>query len=473
MIKEHKKIKDDIKNSNNIYDIYIYIYNFLEGHISDLERSFEYDYQEEVQWKVQLNELTDNEDFSFSISNEYKEKIISLLPEENYNKLLAFIFTLFSYIDELTEQDDYTVKKNSSIEDDGTKKVEINPLNTNITYSVGKVYSYRRSFMERHTENKDKFKLDREVGETIERYQNNLVVLRNSFDDTKVKLYNITDHYANEKLRDSKNKYKVAIVPFNGYENILDINRFKRGKKEHISINGIEDEDEYVNLVYNILKNLSEHQVDIVIFPEMVITKKILRKIREVVKENRGKFGLIVCGTIWENRKNHSIIIGGNGKKLGEQIKLNRYRINSDIVEDIDVNSDNKIINIYDIEGFGRFGIAICADFINKAYFDSLKLSGVNICFVPAYTPSLSRFSNKAESLGNKNMGTVFVSNCCSKIKKSEISMAYIPKKKKGISYLKCLHKEDNKCNVNLCNSCFIIEPLSNKIKKDSIELDF
>lgn len=465
----HTEMIDYINKSKNIFDIYAFTYKILKMNTNDLQVAMENEYGKDIQWEKDLKELLGKD------KDKYKDDLIKLIPYNN-DEILVFLKVLLTRIDMFVADNYYTDLNSCIVERDGMRKVELQCLNTDVTYEIGKVFYRNKSFLEEMISADNQFKLEKEIGETIERYQNNLFVKKELYSDTKTNLYNVNDQYILDKLKDKRN-YKIAIVPFDCDQDILDIQKIERKDGVHINIKGIKRENEYLDLVSKILKTLSVSDIDIVIFPEMIFTKTMLNLVKQIIKDNRGKFLMIVCGTIWEGRENSCIVLGGNGIELGRQMKLNRYRCDKfdndeKLIEDILLSTNEKFVNIYDINGFGRFCTPICADFINDDYYTNIADIGVNICFVPTYTTSLFDFEEKAIELGKRNFGSVFLSNFCGITSKNKISFVYLPQKIKANFPLICERRKEKSCKIGCCDCCFVMELSSENKQVNNIKID-
>lgn len=457
----YEEFKHCVIEAENIFDIYINIYYILKRNLNDLKKSLEIEYKEDKDWKIYLIDMKDQENFNINISKEYKTEILKITPKEDKYKILSFIKLVFEVIDEIAGDDFYKTSEIYIQEDDG-KNIRLGYLNTKVSLEIGEVFYQEKNFLAGIIDSDDRFSMEKDIGETVEIYQKNLLVKEKTHSDIKTNLFRVSDRYINRKIKNKDNEFKIALIPFSNDKDILDLEIIQRNHKDHISIKGIKQEEKYVQLVKDILKELIKFKVDIVVFPEMVFTKNMVNKVKEVLNKNRGKFLLIVCGSIWKDRSNTCIILGGNGLELGRQKKLNRYREKDDFngikFEDLDLSSDGKIINMYDLKGFGRFCTPICVDFINKDYFNNIADIGCNICLVPTYTTSLHSFKNKANDLGAKNFGGVFLSNYWGISKGKEISFAYIPRKKNSILSIMCEKSHSNKGGCKIPYEEFIIE---------------
>lgn len=451
-------IEKYIDQSENIFDIYLYINEILRKHTSDLQNALETEYAEDVTWKKSLMQLQDDENFGKKMNGEQKSLIKSLIPKDDKNKYLAFLILLFTEIDSIAGEAYKNGSKFCPPHNFGREKVKVNHLNTLKTSELGRVYFNQKNFLTDIIAPEQSFTLAKGTGENIEKYQNHLRVIKDTGTDTKIEFFKVTDEYINNKVKNKKDNYRIALVPLNGDKNILIKETIKRADGPHIFIHGINNEARYIKLIEDVMENLAEMRVDIVIFPEMLFTEKMVDMVKQQLRKHRDKFILVICGTIWNERKNYSIMLGGNGRKIGTQNKHNRYRADKEFIEDLQLSSADKVINLYDLDGLGRICTPICVDFISDDFFKNLVVTGTNICLVPTYTPSLFDFKQKAIELGKANFAGTFLSNCCSKAKKEKISFCYLPRKEEHTTNFICESKKEDKCKNYTCNKCYIVD---------------
>ncbi len=480
------EIEQILHKSENYYDIYISLFVLLKKHTNDLANAQRHSYREDIKWTISLNNFFDDKNPGDQLTKDNKDWLIAHIPKDKENKLLIFLAQLFIKIDKAAGLND----TEGSVERCAALKM----LNTEITKDLGIVLYKENSFMERYISKAKRFKLEKDKGEAIEALQEKLFIQRPIDCDIKTHFYRITDDYIIKRIKRRKDNLKLAIVPFSGDKKLLIIQEETIGDKRYIRIEGIRDEDAHTEHAVAIINFLAEKEVDIIIFPEMTFTDKMLTAVSHAVNSNRGKLALVVCGSIWQDNTNYSVLLGGNGIEIGTQYKLNRFKpddkedkmpdhsenskpsddkkaIKYKKYEDIDLSSDKRIIKIYDLEGLGRFCTSICVDFVNGDCFDTMVKSGINICFVPAYTESLYSFKENASLIGSKNFASVFVSNYCGKIQKENISFAYLPELgRRSYHELICDCKES--CSEKHCNKILIMDFSLDANKHSIIKLD-
>lgn len=117
-------------------------------------------------------------------------------------------------------------------------------------------------------------------------------------------------------------------------------------------------------------------KIDILVFPEMLGTRKILQEIMTEVNERKVEQvpKLIVFPSIWEkteqdaNNMNISCLVLNGEEIIFEQPKRKRFHYKKgemEVYEDINCE-DNNILNVLHIDGIGRLCIVICYDFLQK-----------------------------------------------------------------------------------------------------------
>lgn len=184
---------------------------------------------------------------------------------------------------------------------------------------------------------------------------NFLVYKLDSWSDYQIDLYSLRCEYVAERLKNQK-EIRIGLVPFTGVpaEKFLRI----RDIDSDFIIEGIRDEDTTIGKVLYTMERLKEEGVDIVVFPEMTFTPKLLGEVKNYLRSNLGSFLLIVCGSIWEYGRNYSILLNGNGHELLKQYKNNIYHKTEEFSskgnnEGLILDSSKRKIKVLDIEILG------------------------------------------------------------------------------------------------------------------------
>lgn len=464
---ELKMINDFIENSTNIYDLYIQLYFYLskkEATIIDLitrNISIFSEYRLSIENEIERSSFTD-------VLTVINRTIIKDFIYANKDDYILVVAALFTSIDIIFGTQDYRYGKD--ITDLPEHLTEMFYLNTNKTTNLGKVYYKTKSIPEKLYNKNHFIRQNKHIDLTIRALQENLLVYVEPNNDYKIRLYKLNSPYIIDQLKEKKDCLRIAMIPLTADNDYIDFLE----KENFIYVKTVKHTEKYKIRIINILEKLKTEKVDIVVFPEMVMTEDILLHIRHYLHYNKGYFTLIIAGSIWMNNKNQCAIVSGDGIELLRQLKLNRYHKSISIGRDgnnegIDISSENRYINILDINHLGRIATPICADFIAENYFNELEKTGVNFAFIPAYTPQLHQFKTKAERLGYANYGCSFVCNCCIPIVNSkdrvklnenvDISICFVPLKGKyinGSNVLTC-SPSNHECNYKHNKICYFL----------------
>lgn len=417
--REINKIKMEINNSQNIFDIYIYIFALLKKYQANVINLMSQDINGYTSCLKKVEEIFDKyrEKVCF---DEFKSNLCNYLETYDENELLKLI-SIIQRIDSNNYKNPisrYNCIFEDMEENDGEKYSEIKMLNTNKTEIIGKVYYRQKTYIE-NLFNLNKFpRSEDRRGSSLEGLVSNLIIVPTNHlaDDYKVEFLKVKSDYVLDKIKNCEGKLSFALVPFSGDKDYL----IYHNEGNLFIIDGVKDEEIYITKLLNIMDHLKNRQVDIVIFPEMVFTSKMLSALKKYLRkeENKGYFTLIVSGSIWEKKSNWCEVLDGNGITISKQYKLNQFHLTNDYNkagnnEGILIDSSRRIINIYDIDGLGRICTPICVDFITEDYFNNILKMGTNVCFAPTCTTSLQEFYDNSKKIGCHNYGSIFISNTC------------------------------------------------------------
>lgn len=225
-------------------------------------------------------------------------------------------------------------------------------------------------------------------------------------------------YHFNEKNSISKHFYKrkqmvFGIIPFTNRQlnEILDIKY--NGRTFYIERMYDDAEHELKSRYSDVWNRCEKEDIDFLIFPEMLITEKIISATKE--KEKTTSPQIIINGSIWKNYMNKSVITDGNGNKIFEYYKKEPFKFkneNKEYKEHLD-QTRNREYAIMEIEGVGRIGIGICKDLISEEVKLFHKRIGTDILIVPAYTKSMD-LQASAEEMSKEYNCIVVVANACS-----------------------------------------------------------
>jgi len=440
-----------IRSSENKFDLYIILHKFLkaswhvcQGKIENLDKG-------ESKKSIEFSKKLFHKDLSV-----IKEKLVSKLKNEEYIFVYHFLKTIET--EETDDLDSYSYR-NNIYEDEGLRIESGSALNTKATHILGEIYAKKDSFLNNCIRKEDSFKTDKHIGENIKSIQEKLIVVENSDSHFNRNIYKISDSYINDRLKE-KNDIRIVVVPFSS-EIEFQKEIIKKNGKNYFDIKKIIDHSKYYKYLDIIFTKLEEVNADIIIFPEMIFNDEMYDYTRRKIRNLKNKFLMIIGGSIWKDNQNYLYILNGAGLELTKLYKLNRFEGNGEI-ENLNISEKDEL-KIFDLNDFGRFAVPICVDYITEDYFKIIKNTGVNSCFVPAYTSSLKKFILNSENLGSSNCGSVVVSNCCTAMKnkeKKKKTFIYIPHKTSSVNYLEC---DGEECET--CKKIYMLE--ASKISKE------
>lgn len=234
-------------------------------------------------------------------------------------------------------------------------------------------------------------------------------------------------------IKNKRDRLRIAVSPLTNAP-VTNIRRTGEGSCFVIDHN-VEYDKKYSDIIINILEQCIKQNVNIVIFPEYMITEHIKQDIiMYLCKYNKGASELlfIVAGSQWISEEDHTNNVSSvylyNGQYLGCTYKASEYaafmvgnalcRSERNYTERL--SDPGKEILLLDIEKVGRFAFAVCRDVcddstntITKSIVDTFQ---PDFLFVPAWSNSIyggfeSKFINYAAH------GTISIlCNCCEPI---------------------------------------------------------
>lgn len=422
-----------IDQNCNIFDLYLILNKFLK---SEFQEVFQVFYSMNTDDELLLEAAGIIEDI-FNCTFSMMEGIEKSLQYLNNDNCIKRAF-LFREIDCRSSQKFEYALMNQFDYDDGSNRCPKQPLNTEKTHEIGLVYQNSESYLDRKYEDEHDsdvfFKLQKQLGKQIEKFQENLFVILPSEDGIVGKYFVLNE----EKVSfEGEKTLKVGLFPLSSRKDLLKLET----TEVHFEITGIENEEILLEQYMSMLQRADDSDVDIAIFPEMLLTRHILKTLKRLIKEEIS-IPLIVAGTIWENNSNRCELVFSNGHNLEAQHKINPF-ISGELSEKLIPSIPQ--INFYDIKGLGIACFPICADFTVNNTYEVIKKHLPDYIFVPAYTGSLSLFKRNAAKIGDGYHSSIFISNACCKIggNGSVVSYSYLPIKD---------GQEEHTCDNATCN---------------------
>lgn len=393
--------------------------------------------------------------------DELKDYIISfMVPEVTVEKCFAVV----KYIDELVE-----VEINDSLLS-GKHIIKYSSLNDQYKDCVRIIPKIKETFLDRgniqfRSISNDKYSLFRERRECACSLLDKETLNYMIWDKEHIKrfpmyIYRIDDKNPIFKHFHETEKIVFGIVPFTN-KNLEDLLQVKYERKAfYIEQMYEEAERDLKDRYENVCKRCEKEDIDFLVFPEMLITEKIISALkgRNQVESPR----IIINGSIWKDFVNKSVVTDGNGREIFSYCKKEPFKFpqgNTEYKEYLD-QKQNSEYSIMEVEGFGRIGIGICKDLINEEVKMFHKYIGTDILIVPAYTKSMD-LQASAEEMSQEYNCVVVVANACSALDSSKegvfngrIGFITIPAKQETdrskiiIRYTqnKCIEECDCKC---------------------------
>jgi hypothetical protein len=195
--------------------------------------------------------------------------------------------------------------------------------------------------------------------------------------------------------------------------------------------------------------------VDIVVFPEFVMSPDMLDAIQIHLRESRNRHNkrlkFVFAGTTYlkdneGNFNNVLHILKEDGTKLPYTYYKNspfvkyddteRYIDSNQILSCERITNPGKECVLLDIEGFGRILPSICRDFIDGEYTNALAhIFKPELILIPAWSESVNSFLTEMCSFANNIHSSSILCNCCNAVdkNKTKIGACIIPEKKESI----------------------------------------
>jgi hypothetical protein len=446
---------------DNIFDVLMICYDDIISKRIDVMSNWETRREIFIEMVGEFMELFQNKRHNEIFIGESKLMVIQQINKmkERDTKLYKFAliiainnaFGSYDYRYNLREDIDLSIM-DQCIESDGEEIVEQTVLNTSKTIHLGKVFFKMDSIFNKFFSECNYPTGENECGNSIEYFIDKLLIIRNVETEVKTQYYNLTCEYTQDRIEETSDSLKIALVPFIGDEEYLNVK--PDGTKFTVNI---EDKQENFDHITKIMDELNKNNVNIAVFPEMTFTTRMEEVLEKYLLENDTSFIFVVSGSTWENRTNKCKMYNGKGRVLVEQLKINPYSIEKDPerkkkgnTEGLSLKSEQAIINVLDIKDFGRLATPICLDFAKNNYFEPLLKGGVNISLNPVCTGSLHKFGINANRLGDENKGVVFISNSCIKRKNEKIGFVYLPikidQKIKALTEDELVYKREDSC---------------------------
>ena len=183
----------------------------------------------------------------------------------------------------------------------------------------------------------------------------------------------------------------------------------------------------------SLIRELDERAVNIVLFPEIVMTELLVEQIRGWIIKNASKLKhmkLLFMGTYYSGDVNQCVLLSGAGKRL-----LTNQKRNGFVYQDQKKERHRERlgdawdeISLIDMKGLGRIWYLICKDFlVYEEVASMVSKFGCNVQIASAYSKSISDFRLVGESLAGNCQSLFAVSNSCAVRTGKEIGLIGYP----------------------------------------------
>lgn len=393
-------MKELILNTRNIFDIVAIFYDCI---FSDIHANTEYsELISRIFKNSYINYLNEGDIIAF---NKLKENILFEIDKSQFKYTDYFTFIILV--------DDFF--KCHTILREEKKLSLIRPLNEN--YLSLNIYIYansENSFMNNfNREGLSFFRNEIISNKNKPLSLKNITVMRKedigSFD---LNVYFYDDHKYFDQCLNSSAGLEYSISPFKFFD-IFTL--LKTGLKEkEIRFEGtyIEKEEEHTIRYMQILENMLKNDSQFIVFPELIVTEKVLLVIKEFIRSQKlTNLKIIVLGTQSLNGVNKLFVLDSKGNELFTQTKKFAFEHNG-VMEYLKLDN---IVNVLEIFGLGRILFLICAD-INFVNYDMLiSYFKIDMIILISFSPSLDILSKCKTLSANSNIVCV-MANACSAI---------------------------------------------------------
>lgn len=416
----------------NIYDLMAlccsYIFNELEHEIYEFGRFDENEYSEVEEAIIIYLDDMENKGKNYAFK-QLRKFVYEYLEEElSIQRCYAFVF----FIDQNVEVE---IPRESLL--GGSGIVKYSALNKQCTDRVRIIPKIEKTLLNRIEKKKvdafdgiqSIFRKRREcacseIDSETEHYS---IWDKESIGMFSVEICHIDERCDIYKQFYDRKKIVFGIVPFTNCD-IKSLLNIKYEKKIFYIDSMKTDAEKMLEARYlEIVKRCKGKNIDFLIFPEMLLTEKIIDNLKKLDKMEKPDPKIIVNGTIWKDRKNISEITDGNGNLILEYQKKEPFELKKDgktYKEELD-RSDKKEYSIIEIEGIGRIGICICKDLINENVRLFHKKIDTNILLVPAFSNSMD-LKSSAKELAEDYHCIVVIANACSAIEEEKNKIGFI-----------------------------------------------
>ena len=251
-------------------------------------------------------------------------------------------------------------------------------------------------------------------------------------DSCQVPTFKIRNHIMDPLILSTGNRdsFKFAISPLTKdlmlrfSEPYIRKNERTGSDQYLFRVEEILSEETITEEVFSVITTAGKNKVDILVFPEMLGTERMLQNIRDRLRDCTEVPTLIVFPSIWVktnddlNNVNKSCLLLNGDEIIFEQNKFGEYSyLGKDgirVYEDINRDRERpKEIHLLHIKGLGRICIIICYDYLEQENREEIVK---NLCPTLICTPSFSTgnfdFQILAQSNFSRDCNWIWCNTC-------------------------------------------------------------
>lgn len=399
--------RDNIKDSRNIFDVFLLLYIYCKNKEGEILHQYSKDYETFHKFEKQSRRFLRakmKQSLDLIVHGDIKDEAIKeyFVQGIEGTKKQEFIFAVLRTIDAL-----YTWQEKWST-----------PILNQTFREYGKVYYINKRNLGFHRFYRLIRGLDT-VGDRIENKLTNLAAVTKIHTDYDVQFVGLAS-FVYDLL--DKHSVRVGVVPFreNQDKPRIETKRERDGQR-YFCVSPVDDPP-CLDRLEKLINELEKRSTDVVILPELTLSKGLLEHIKLLLGEKFNKnrmnptIKLVVAGSFHEEHENRCYVLGPDGEELFCQRKMNRFVIrpgeiqgaDEDITEDIDIS--NRVFSLFDCP-FGRVATMICLDFVVPECYNMLSSLRVNCFLLPAMTRKTARFETNAFHHASASHAATFLSN--------------------------------------------------------------
>ncbi|MBR5565684.1 MAG: hypothetical protein IKW08_05895 [Roseburia sp.] len=197
----------------------------------------------------------------------------------------------------------------------------------------------------------------------------------------------------------------------------LDVGYFVENETNYFEIENVQNEKEVKEIALNQLELAKENDVDIMMYPEMLGTKCVLdalcEKLEAFVEDEKEYPGLVLCPTIWKDRKNICVVFDREGDAIAEQEKQHAYSYPKEGNVYIEGIIPNNVINVIHCEGIGRIVILICKDALKREYLHMILAElKATLILIPSFSTGSYDFGEMTQMCRAYDCCALWINTC-------------------------------------------------------------